>query len=77
MIDRGGCARLTILAPPWAVRRKYAAYSPLMIVGETLGGSDRRWLNAFSFGVVAMEVRPVYVAAYSVGGGEMDNLTSA
>ena len=65
---------MTSLEPPWAVRRKYAADSPVMIVREW---SDIRFMNAFSFGVVAVEVRPVYVAAYSVEGGEMDNLTSA
>ena len=64
MIDRGGRARLTILAPPWAVRRKYAADSPIMIVTETMAGSHAPMMNILSFGMVAIEVRPVYLAAY-------------
>ena len=66
MIDRGGRARLTILAPPWAVHSKYAADSPMMILTETMMGPDALWMNMFSFGVVVMEVRPVYLAAYGI-----------
>ena len=74
MIDPGGHARLAVLSPPWAVRRKYA---PAMILTETITGFYAPMMNAFSFGVVATEVRPVYLAAYSVEDGEMDNLSSA
>ena len=73
MIDRGGHVRLAILAPPWAVRKNYA--QGVMIKTFLMSGSFAS--NAFSFGAVAVEVRPVYLAAYSVGGGEMDNLSSA
>ena len=66
MIDREGRARLTILAPPWAVRNKYAADSPVMIITETIMGPDTPVTNMFSFGVVVMEVRPVYLAAYGI-----------
>ena len=75
MIDRGGRARLTILAPPWAVRREYA--SEIMILTYTLMGSFASGMDVYSFGAVATEVRPVYLAVYSVGGGEMNNLSSA
>ena len=66
MIDRGGCARLTVLAPPWAIRKKYAADSPMMILTETMVGPDAPMMNMFSFGVVAIEVCPVRLAAYSI-----------
>ena len=66
MIDRGGRARLTILAPPWAVRRKYADGFPMMIVTETLAVTYAPTMNVVSFGVVAIEVCPVYLAAYSI-----------
>ena len=72
MIDRGGHARLAILAPPWAVRRKYAP--GIMIVTRHM--SPPFASHAFSFGAVAVEVRPVYLVAYNVGGGEMNNLSS-
>ena len=73
MIDRGGHARLAILAPPWAVRRKYA--SGVMIL--TIFMSPSFASNAFSFGAIVVEVRPVCLVAYDVGGGEMNNLSSA
>ena len=57
---------MTILAPPWAVRKKYADGYPMMIVTETLAGTYAPTMNAFSFGVIAIEVRPVYFAAYSI-----------
>ena len=75
MIDRGGHARLAILTPPWAVRRKYARDPGIMILTSAMSGSFSS--NAFSFGAVAAEVRPVYLAAYNVGGGEMNNPSSA
>ena len=77
MIDRGGRARLPILAPPWAVDRGYNAGVPLMIATEEIVDTLVPAQNVFSFGVVAAEVRPVYLAAYSIAGGEMDNLSSA
>ena len=66
MIDRGGRARLTILAPFWAIRRKYGVDSPIMIVTEAMAESDAHTMNMLSFGMVAIEVRPVYLAAYSI-----------
>ena len=66
MIDRGGRARLTILAPPWAVRKKYVEDSPMMIQTDNMAGPEAPMMNMFSFGVVVMEVRPVYLAAYSI-----------
>ena len=76
MIDRGGRAHWTALQPPWAVPRMYAGYDPVTIQTETMTGPLAPMVNAFSFGVIAVEVCPVYLAAYSVGGGEMDDLTS-
>ena len=68
---------MTILAPPWAVRRKFPEDFPVTIATETAVGPDAPMMNAFAFGFVATEVRPVYLAAYRVGGGEVNDLTSA
>ena len=48
-----------------------------MILTVTMADCSPPPENAFSFGAVAIEVRPAYIAAYSVGGGEMDDLSSA
>ena len=77
MIDRGGRARLTILAPPWAVPRNYTSGDRAMILTDAMMGSFASTMDVFSFGVVAIEVRLVHLVAYSVGGGEMDGLSSA
>ena len=77
MVDRGGRARLTILEPPWAAREEYSTSPLLMIMTKTLAEFQSSTSNLFSFGVVTAEVRLVYLASYSVGGGEMENLTSA
>ena len=68
---------MTILSPPWAVRDECTLYPLLMIMTNLLAIFHPSTSNLFSFGVVAAEVRPVYLASYSVGGGEMENLTSA
>ena len=57
---------MMILAPPWAVRRKYTGDAPMMILSETSMECDASTVNMVSFGVVAMEVRPVYLAAYII-----------
>ena len=66
MIDHEGRARLTILAPAWAARRKDADDIPVMIQTEAMAEFDAPTVNRFSFGVVALEVRPLYLAAYSI-----------
>ena len=69
---------MRILSPPWPVLRQDILYHPLVIAAETALGTDSApEAAAHLFGMVAIEVRPVYLAAYSVGGGEMDNLTFA
>ena len=69
---------MTILAPLWGIPRGGAAASdPMIILTEHLAWSDARIMNVVAFGAITIEVRPAYLAAYSVGGGEMDNLTSA
>ena len=66
MIDREGRARLTILAPAWAARSKDADDYPARILTEPLTDYDPPTANMFSFGVVALEVRSLYLAAYSI-----------
>ena len=49
-----------------------------MILPETTTKSSGLPLsNAFSFGVFAIEVRLTYLATYSIGDGEENNLNSA
>ena len=64
---------MMILEPPWTVRKMYAADPSMTITAATYARAYAHLSNLFSFGAVAIEVRPVYLAAYSVGDGEMDN----
>ena len=66
---------MTILEPFWA-RTEYDS-DPMIILTERLVWSDARIMNVVAFGAITIEVRPAYLAAYSVAGGETDNLTSA
>ena len=50
----------------------------MIIFPETfVEASEHLLRNVFSFGKIAIEVRSLYLATYSVGGGDKNNLSSA
>ena len=79
-MDREGRARVTTVALPSAARRNPAipGSAEALRAPEDYGGSySNIERKMFSFGMIVIEVRPMYPATSSVGGGEMGDLSSA
>ena len=70
---------MTSLAPPWeAYSEDTEGGATVMIYPETIcESSEIPVSNVLSFGVFAIEVRPICLATCSVEGGEKNNPSSA
>ena len=68
------------MALPSAVRRNSAirgAARALLAPEVSAGSCSSLAANVFSFSMIVIEVRPMRPMTSSVGGGEIDNLSSA